>query len=96
MLVGTGEGLTPRERQVAKVLKREPNHLPCSLCQDTRFDRRDWMGPTRSAPYPRVCPECSPDLEGREMQLAWAAYLHSLPDTEATARMVERYLEALG
>lgn len=95
MPVASVATVSARQRQIDKALKREPNHIPCSLCQDTRLDRRDWMGPTPAAPYPRPCPECSPDLTGREMQLAWATYLHSLPDTEATANLVARYLDVL-
>lgn len=64
--------------------------IPCSICQDTLLDRRDWMGPTPQAPMPRMCPECVPDGgTKRQLQNAWATWLHTLP-SDMAADMIRR------
>lgn len=64
----------------------------CAGCGGGRLDLGGWMGPTPEAPYPRTCPECSPDASPRELQTAYAAYLHAMDP----GHHLERRLRILG
>lgn len=69
---------------------------PCRVCNDTGWDRRDWMGPTAIAPYPRPCRSCSKGRrlarafdrgDARAVQVAWTTYvLDTFPEDAPALR----------
>jgi hypothetical protein len=74
----------------AKLGLRDPGY-DCKRCDGTRLELGGWMGPTDRSPYPKPCRSCASHFTRRELQAAYARYLHSAPPGIA-----ERGLKTLG
>lgn len=77
-------------RSIQDKLRLPKLSYDCDACLGRKLDLGGWMGPTPQAPYPRRCPKCSSTISQRELQDAYARYLHSAPDAIA-----KRGLDAL-
>lgn len=64
--------------------------VACAACRDSRLKLGGWMGPTPIRRYPDPCPDCSPELAGRDLQSAYVAYVTEPGrfDAEGQARML--------
>lgn len=67
-----------------------PHPRPCPTCGGRRLQLGGWMGPTPIRRYPDPCPDCSPELAGRELQATYVAWVTEPGrfDAEGQAKML--------